>query len=235
MWEAVIEPALSGLGRCTWIVDVNRQSLDRVVPGIRIRQYMDMLEANGWTVFTAKYGDSLNELMERPGGDALRRRIDDMPNEEYQSLFAFHGDELRKGILANGSSELTGFLAGYTDDELGPLVHNLGGHDLRELLRAYRACDAVDDRPSVVFAYTIKGWGLPFAGDPLNHAALLNRGQKLSGRADVKWSVDKPEVLAVLADGTPERRRLRARAAGSATVTVALDGVTSSLEVEVQP
>ena len=82
MWEAVIEPALSGLGRCTWIVDVNRQSLDRVVPGIRIRQYMDMLEANGWTVFTAKYGDSLTELMERPGGEALRQRIDDMPNEE---------------------------------------------------------------------------------------------------------------------------------------------------------
>ena len=33
------------------------------------------------------------------------------------------------------------------------------------------------DRPSVVFAYTVKGWGLPIAGDPLNHAALLSAEQ----------------------------------------------------------
>ena len=45
------------------------------------------------------------------------------------------------------------------------------------LLAAYRACDEVTDRPSVVFAYTVKGWGLPIAGDPLNHAALLSGEQ----------------------------------------------------------
>ena len=33
------------------------------------------------------------------------------------------------------------------------------------------------DRPSVVFAYTVKGWGLPIAGDPLNHSALLSGEQ----------------------------------------------------------
>ena len=89
MWEAVIEPVLNGIDRCTWVVDVNRQSLDRVVPGIRVRQFMDMLTANGWTVFTAKYGDRLTELMHRPGGEALRRRIDDMSNEEYQRDYWF--------------------------------------------------------------------------------------------------------------------------------------------------
>lgn len=40
-----------------------------------------------------------------------------------------------------------------------------------------RACDLVRDRPSVVFAYTIKGGGLPIAGDPLNHAAMLTPAQ----------------------------------------------------------
>jgi pyruvate dehydrogenase E1 component len=37
--------------------------------------------------------------------------------------------------------------------------------------------DAVDDAPVVVFAYTIKGFGLPLAGDPLNHSQLLNQAQ----------------------------------------------------------
>ena len=45
------------------------------------------------------------------------------------------------------------------------------------LLECYRACDDVTDRPSIVFAYTVKGWGLPIAGDPLNHAALLSADQ----------------------------------------------------------
>ena len=38
-------------------------------------------------------------------------------------------------------------------------------------------CDAVKDRPSVVFAYTVKGWGLPIAGNPRNHSALLTAEQ----------------------------------------------------------
>jgi len=57
------------------------------------------------------------------------------------------------------------------------LVKDLGGHDLDALLEAFAECDAVTDRPSVVFAYTIKGWGLPIAGNPRNHSALLTGEQ----------------------------------------------------------
>jgi pyruvate dehydrogenase E1 component len=45
---------------------------------------------------------------------------------------------------------------------------------MEALLEAYAACDAVCDRPSVIFAYTVKGWGLPMAGNPRNHSALLS-------------------------------------------------------------
>ncbi|MEA3501483.1 MAG: transketolase C-terminal domain-containing protein, partial [Actinomycetota bacterium] len=37
--------------------------------------------------------------------------------------------------------------------------------------------DATTDRPTVVFAYTVKGRGLPLAGDPMNHSALLSESQ----------------------------------------------------------
>ncbi|MDQ2683154.1 MAG: pyruvate dehydrogenase, partial [Chloroflexota bacterium] len=33
------------------------------------------------------------------------------------------------------------------------------------------------DAPSVIFAYTVKGFGLPMAGDPLNHSQLLTQEQ----------------------------------------------------------
>ena len=39
IWEAVADPATDGLGNVMWIIDVNRQSLDRVVPGMRIAQW----------------------------------------------------------------------------------------------------------------------------------------------------------------------------------------------------
>lgn len=179
MWEAVIEPALTGLGRCTWIVDVNRQSLDRVVPGIRVRQYMEMLDANGWTIFTAKYGDRLTELMERPGGEALKQRIDDMSNEEYQGLLVAPHDELRKRLLdgADGTRpELDRCISTVDDEELYERITNLGGHDVGYLVRLYAEAAAVSG-PSAVFAYTVKGWGLQSAADPRNHAALLTKDQ----------------------------------------------------------
>ena len=72
--------------RSLWVVDLNRQSLDRVVPDIAFDRWAHMFEAAGWQTITVKYGSRLDELFERPGGPELRKRIDGMPNEEYQRL-----------------------------------------------------------------------------------------------------------------------------------------------------
>ena len=40
-------------------------------------------------------------------------------------------------------------------------------------MAAYAEAFAVEKQPVVILAYTIKGWGLPFAGNPANHASLL--------------------------------------------------------------
>ncbi|MBQ0900599.1 transketolase C-terminal domain-containing protein [Micromonospora sp. U21] len=177
IWEAVADPATTGLGNVMWLVDFNRQSLDRVVPGIRINQWRGQFEAAGWHVVEVKYGRRLAEAYARPGGEALRDWIDAMPNEQYQSLFGLAGPVLRKQFLDGAPSGIAELIADIEDEELGPLVTDLGGHDLQAMLDAYAQCDAVTDRPSVVFAYTVKGWGLPIAGNPRNHSALLSTEQ----------------------------------------------------------
>ena len=184
VWEAISDPALQGLGNVTWVIDANRQSLDRVIPDQKIKKIMEFFEGAGWHVVEAKYGRLLSEAFERPGGDALRAHIDEMENERYQSLFALHGDALRERFVEGAADELRAFVHDVPDDELRALVTNLGGHDLGVLLEAFAECDAESDRPSVVFAYTIKGWGLPIAGDPLNHAALLTGDQIADLRAE---------------------------------------------------
>ena len=185
VWEAIADPSLQGLGNVMWVVDANRQSLDRVVPGQKIKKLMEFFDGAGWHVVEAKYGRRLQAAFAREGGDALRHHIDEMSNEEYQSLFAVHGAALRERVLKNADPAVERVLDGYDDTEIGPLVQNLAGHDLGELIESYRRCDEVTDRPSVVFAYTVKGWGLPIAGDPLNHAALLSGEQIESLRAEM--------------------------------------------------
>ena len=177
IWEAIADPALQALGNVLWVVDVNRQSLDRVIPGMKIRKLQKFFHDSGWHVVEAKYGRRLTAAFDWPGGVSLRRHIDDMSNEEYQSLFALRGAELRDRFLSGAPDDVVRAMLGVPDHDVAALVQNLGGHDLGTLLDAFRRCDAVSERPSIVFAYTVKGWGLPIAGDPLNHAALLSGAQ----------------------------------------------------------
>lgn len=177
IWEAVADPATAGLGSVMWVVDLNRQSLDRVVPGVRIHQWHRQFEAAGWHVVEVKHGRRLADAVARPGGEHLRAWIDAMPNEQYQSLFGLDGAAARERFLDGAPREVAQLVADVPDDELQALVTDLGGHDLDALLDAFARCDAVTDRPSVVFAYTVKGWGLPIAGNPRNHAALMTGDQ----------------------------------------------------------
>ncbi|MEL7155902.1 MAG: 1-deoxy-D-xylulose-5-phosphate synthase N-terminal domain-containing protein [Actinomycetota bacterium] len=177
VWEAIAEPATQGLGNFTMVVDLNRQSLDRVIPDIAADRLKRFFADAGWHVAEAKYGSRLTAAFEQPDGASLRAHIDAMPNEAYQSLFALSGADLRTKFLTGADPAVARFADRYDDDGLAELVTDLGGHDLGLLLDTFAQCEHEIDRPSVVFAYTIKGWGLPIAGDPLNHAALLSEEQ----------------------------------------------------------
>ncbi len=94
-WEAVLDPLVTDLGEVVWIVDLNRQSLDRVVPNIGAPRLVGMFAAAGWQVITVKYGSRLERLFACPGGGALRARIDKMSNVEYQRLVRCDPGQLR--------------------------------------------------------------------------------------------------------------------------------------------
>ncbi|MFD6896977.1 pyruvate dehydrogenase [Rhodococcus sp. NPDC060086] len=173
VWEAILDPGIADLGEVVWIVDLNRQSLDRVIPNIAARRLEKMFDAAGWQVITVKFGTLLEDLFTRPGGDALRTRILDMPNPEYQRLLRCTAAEVRDRLPGDGpgSTQIAELIATLDDATLTDAVRNLGGHDLQALSEAYRHID--DTRPTVIIAYTVKGYGLPTEGHPQNHSALL--------------------------------------------------------------
>jgi pyruvate dehydrogenase E1 component len=193
VWEAVVDPGVAELGEVVWVVDVNRQSLDRVVPLIVTDRLRGMFTAAGWQVITLKYGRLLEDLFTRPGGDALRHRIDAMPNPEYQRLLRCDPAELRRRLPAGDEQRdqaLAGLIAGLDDPTLIAAIRNLGGHDLSSLNEAFAAID--DDRPTLILAYTIKGYGLPIEGHPQNHSALLTAGQMRELAAHLGTDTDQP-------------------------------------------
>lgn len=177
VWEAVTDPALQGLGNLWWVVDLNRQSLDRVVPELKVRRLEQLFTASGWHVVEVKWGRRLEALFATEGGEVLRKRLEDMSNEEYQSIVTGPLGEVRDRLLAGADSALKAVIADLGQGELRDIVTDLGGHDQDALAAAWAACDAEVGRPSVVFAYTMKGWRTPLAGHPLNHAALLTKRQ----------------------------------------------------------
>ena len=240
VWEALVDPMVSQLSEVLWIVDLNRQSLDRVVPDIAVKRLEAMFAAAGWHTINVKYGSRLRELFGRDGGEVLERRIDEMANGEFQHLLRTPAGEVRD-LLAGGGRErryLLRVLDAIEDDAIVESLCALGGHDLGDLIKAFHVADQVTDRPTVIFAYTVKAWRLPTQGHPGNHAAILTTeqwrelGEQLHADPDNPW--------ALFPGGSEERRVCDVAAARLArkkltehpTIDVPVDFARSHLGVE---
>src|SRR6476469_5552825 len=132
-----------------------------------------------------------------------------MPNTEYQRLLRGGPAEVRQRLLAGGHDELHRLVDDLPDDQLYQAVRNLGGHDLAALDRAFTAID--DSRPTVIFAYTLKGYGLATEGHPQNHSALLSADQ-LAQLAE-RSGADPIDPWRGFAEGSPEAASCAAAAA----------------------
>ncbi|MGV8852649.1 MAG: transketolase-like TK C-terminal-containing protein [Rhodoglobus sp.] len=178
VWEAITDSGARQLGELVWIVDLNRQSLDRIIPDVQIARLQGMFAAADWQVLTCKWGRRIQSLFAADGGPELRERLESMPNEEYQRLLRSHPDEVHARLLGDTpSSALHALVAELTPHELAANIRDLGGHDIKLLLETYKEIDPA--RPTVIFAYTVKGRGLATEGHPNNHSAQLTETQMM--------------------------------------------------------
>lgn len=177
VWEAILDPQVQSLGEVVWIVDLNRQSLDRVAPRIMTSRFDGLFRAAGWQVITVKWGERIRGLFEQPGGDALRDRMEGMTNPEYQRMLRRDAAELRSMLPGEGpgAAQIAAVIGKLSDEDLLAAFRDLGGHSFAALDEAFEEID--DTRPTVILAYTLKGYRLASEGHPQNHSALLNDDQ----------------------------------------------------------
>lgn len=212
IWEAVFEPQLADLERVLWIVDLNRQSLDRVIPTARSRDLAERFAAAGWSVIELRYGEPLRRAFALPDGHLLRGALDRLPNDAYQRLLVGDDDTvadvLLDAVAVSDRPALARVLVA-VDRPLGALVRSLGGHDLGDVVDAVARADAID-APTVILASTIKGYGLPFAAHPGNHSALLGQAQIGELRASLGLTLETEWDR--FPDGSPEDAACRGAA-----------------------
>ncbi|MBY8821991.1 transketolase [Sphingomonas colocasiae] len=177
IYECLIEGYKHDIRNCWWIIDYNRQSLDATTADRMFRRFDDIFETCGWRVVTLKYGKLQKAAFARPGGKAIEQWIDTCPNAEYAALTYQGGAAWRERLMRDigADKRVAALIASYDDAALSQLMTNLGGHCAESLAEAFD--DAQDDRPTVFIAYTVKGYGLPFAGHKDNHAGLMNPSQ----------------------------------------------------------
>ena len=173
IYECLIEAYKHDIRNIWWIVDYNRQSLDATSADRMFERFDEIFASCGWRTVELRYGKRLSAALDKL--PAVRNWLDALPNADSAVLLYQGGAGWRARIESDLGKAGAPFLKGLDDEALGALMTNLGGHCMETLTQAFDA--AMDDVPTLFVAWTVKGFGLPFAGHKDNHSGLMNPTQ----------------------------------------------------------
>ena len=173
IYECLIEAYKHDIRNCWWIVDYNRQSLDSTSADRMFERFDEIFRSCGWRTMDLRYGKKLSAALR--ANPAVADWLDALPNADHSALLYQGGAAWRSRLKKDVGSKADKFLKAHDDAALGALMSDLGGHCMETLTRAFDAAD--DDVPTLFVAWTVKGFGLPFAGHKDNHAGLMNPTQ----------------------------------------------------------
>ncbi|MCB0407645.1 MAG: pyruvate dehydrogenase [Bdellovibrionales bacterium] len=216
LFEAVPEFAERQIGNLTWIIDYNRQSLDghritnkNIMAGTDDTRIARTMKANGWEVIEVRHGKLRKKLFSGKGGKRFQELLEEeLDDYEFQVLLQLKdAKEIRRDLKKH--QDLEEFLNTVSDQDLYDAIHDLGGHDFEALVEAMEQSKQTTDRPTVIIAHTIKGWGLKMAAEPGNHNSLPDADEMQSLRE--KQGISDEVLFARFDTKTPEGQFLKAR------------------------
>jgi pyruvate dehydrogenase E1 component len=165
------------LNNLVFVVNCNLQRLDGPVRGNS--KIIQELEGNfrgaGWDVIKVLWGAGWDELLAKDSKGLLRKRMQECIDGEYQNFKAKGGGYIREHFFGK-YPELKEMVAHMSDDQIYyELVR--GGHDHSKVYAAYQKASESVDRPTVILAKTVKGYGMGEAGEGQN----ITHSQKKMG------------------------------------------------------
>ncbi|GGO90432.1 pyruvate dehydrogenase E1 component [Nocardioides phosphati] len=204
------------LDNLVFVINCNLQRLDGPVRGNGkiIQELEGVFRGAGWNVVKCIWGSGWDQLLKADHTGALKRRMMQCVDGEYQTYKSKDGAFVREHFFA--TPELKAMVADWTDEEIFRLTR--GGHDPQKVYAAYAAANTHKGEPTVILAKTVKGYGMGKAGEAQN---IAHQAKKVAADAlkAFRDRFDVPVADAKIADypyvrfaeGSEEHTYLHAR------------------------
>ena len=162
------------LGNLHFVVNCNLQRLDGPVRGNGkiIQELEGVFRGAGWHVIKVIWGRKWDPLLERDQTGLLQKRMDEVCDGELQN-YKYNGGAYTREHFFGKYPELLELVADLSDEDI--MYLNRGGHDPYKVYAAYAAAAEEQERPTVILAMTVKGYGTGEAGEANNETHSLKK------------------------------------------------------------
>jgi len=156
---AISLAAREKLDNLIFVINCNLQRLDGPVRGNSriITELGAIFSAAGWNVVNTIWGRKWDDLLAKDSTGALKWVMNNTVDGEYQNFKAKGGAYTRKHFFGKHPEALK-LVEDMSDDEIENL--NRGGHDPLKVFNAYKSAYECVDKPTVILAFTVKGYGI---------------------------------------------------------------------------
>ena len=174
------------LDNLIFVVNCNLQRLDGPVRGNGkiIQELEAVFRGAGWNVIKVIWGSYWDPLLAKDTDGLLQKRMEEAVDGEYQAFKAKGGAYTREHFFGK-YPELKEMVADMSDEDIWRL--NRGGHDPHKVYAAYAEAVEHKERPTVILAKTVKGYGMGEAGEGQN----VTHSQKKMGEDALKAFRDR--------------------------------------------
>ncbi|MEQ9464337.1 MAG: pyruvate dehydrogenase (acetyl-transferring), homodimeric type [Haliea sp.] len=162
------------LGNLIFVVNCNLQRLDGPVRGNGkiIQELEGVFRGAGWDVLKVIWGRKWDPLLEKDTTGLLQQRMDEVCDGELQN-YKYNGGAYTREHFFGKYPELLDLVSDLSDEDI--MYLNRGGHDPYKVYAAYAEAVAQHERPTVILAMTVKGYGTGEAGEANNETHSLKK------------------------------------------------------------
>ena len=162
------------LGNLIFVINCNLQRLDGPVRGNGkiIQELEGVFRGAGWDVKKVIWGRKWDPLLENDDTGLLQQRMDEVCDGELQN-YKYNGGAYTREHFFGKYPELLDLVADLSDDDI--MYLNRGGHDPYKVYAAYAEAVAQNEKPTVILAMTVKGYGTGEAGEANNETHSLKK------------------------------------------------------------
>ena len=177
------------LDNLIFVINCNLQRLDGPVRGNGkiIQELEGIFRGAGWNVIKVIWGSYWDPLLTKDKSGLLIKRMNECVDGEYQAFKANDGGYVREKFFGK-YPELKDLVSAMTDKDIWKL--NRGGHDPHKVYAAYDEAMKTKDKPTVILAKTIKGYGMGKSGESTN----ITHQQKKLGEEALLYYRDRFDI-----------------------------------------